>query len=322
MRVSPAIFTAEGSRAALQFGKLDDCMPTPIPYDPSNEALYRPEAHPPLVMDHDWSLDAIAAEFSRLAYRRFEQDADEKRLITRAIATIGYRRAGWFQEAAGAARFSAKGFAAANDEGQAIIAFRGTQTDSFRDLLTDASFILENWDRPGRVHSGFSASLSSILAPIEQWLRDINPARLLLTGHSLGAALATVLAARLADGAHPIELVTFGSPRVGDEALAASLGSLTVRRYVNCTDAVALLPPPLIYSHVRGLHYIDRDGMIHVGDEPAIAMAKDQRAAHRAYTQLMWRTGNVLWRALADHAPINYVSALLGARDGSAASQA
>jgi len=30
----------------------------------------------------------------------------------------------------------------------------------------------------------------------------------------------------------------------------------------------------------------------------------------------MWRTGNVLWRALADHAPINYVSALLGAREG------
>jgi hypothetical protein len=43
-------------------------------------------------------------------------------------------------------------------------------------------------------------------------------------------------------------------------------------------------------------------------------MAKDQRAAHRAYTPLMWRSGNVPWRALADHAPINYISALLGAR--------
>jgi hypothetical protein len=296
-------------------------MRTPIPYDPSSQALYRPEARPPLLMDGDWSLDAIAAEFSRLAYRRFEQDADEKRQIAGAIETIGYRDTAWFQEAAGTTGFSAKGFAAANDEGQAIIAFRGTQADSFRDLVTDASFILENWDRPGRVHSGFSASLSSILAPIEAWLHDTNPSRLLLTGHSLGAALATLLAARLADGERPIELVTFGSPRVGDEALAASLGSLAVRRYVNCTDAVALLPPPLIYSHVRGLHYIDRDGTIHVGDEPAIAMAKDQRAAHRAYTQLMWRSGNVLWRALADHAPINYVSALLGARQGPASQQ-
>ncbi|MEO6217611.1 MAG: lipase family protein [Sphingomonas sp.] len=297
-------------------------MPTPIPYDPSNQALYRPEAQPPLVMDDEWGVDAIAAEFSRLAYRRFEVDADEKRQIDGAIETIGYRSTGWFQEAAGTTGFSAKGFAAANDDGQAIIAFRGTQADSFRDLITDATFILENWDRPGRVHSGFSAALSSILAPIESWLRDTNPSRLLLTGHSLGGALATVLAARLVDGDRPIELVTFGSPRVGDEALVASLGSLAVRRYVNCTDAVALLPPPLIYSHVRGLHYIDRDGRIHVGDEPAIAVSKDQRAAHRAYAPLMWRSGNVLWRALADHAPINYVSALLGAREGPASSEA
>ena len=297
-------------------------MPTPIPYDPSSQALYRPEAQPPLPMDGGWSLDAIAAEFSRLAYRRFEQDPDEKRQIAKAIEAIGYRRAGWFQEAAGSSRFSAKAFAAANDDGQAIISFRGTQADSFRDLVTDATFILETWDRPGRVHSGFSASLSSVLAPIETWLAETNPARLLLTGHSLGAALATLLAARLTDGQRPIELVTFGSPRVGDAALAATLGSRVVRRYVNCTDAVALLPPPLIYSHVRGLHYIDREGGIHVGDEPAIAMAQDQRAAHRAYTQLMWRTGNVPWRALADHAPINYVSALLGARGGPPASSA
>lgn len=254
-------------------------MPARIPYDPSSQALYRPEAQPPLPMDGDWSLDAIAAEFSRLAYRRFEQDADEKQLITEAIGAIGYRKAGWFQEAAGTSRFGAKAFAAADDEGQAIIAFRGTQADSFRDLVTDASFILENWDRPGRVHSGFSASLSSILAPIALWLHETDPKRLLLTGHSLGAALATLLAARLADGERPIELVTFGSPRVGDAALAASLESLAVRRYVNCTDAIALLPPPLIYSHVRGLHYIDRDGTIHAGDEPAIAMAQDQRTA-------------------------------------------
>ena len=289
-------------------------MPMPIPYDPTNQALYRPEAQPPLAMGDDWSLDAVAAEFSRLAYRRFEQDHAEKRLIAGAIGAAGYRKPGWFQEATGKAKFSAKGFAAVHDEGRAIIAFRGTQADSFRDVMTDASFILENWERPGRVHSGFSASLSSILEPIGDWLHDTKPERLMLTGHSLGAALATLLAARLSDGGRPIELVTFGSPRVGDEAMVASLEPVTIRRYVNCTDTVALLPPPLIYSHARGLHYIDRDGAIHIGDTPAISVAKDQRAAHLAYAPLMWRTGNVPWRALADHAPINYVSALLGTR--------
>jgi hypothetical protein len=289
----------------------DAAMPLPIPYDPSNQALYRPETQPPLAMDGSWSIDAIAAEFSRLAYRRFEQDPDERRVIAAAIGAVGYRRPGWFQDP-GTSKFGARGFAATTDNGQAIIAFRGTQADSFRDVVTDASFILENWDRPGRVHSGFAASLRSILEPVEQWLRDTAPSRLLLTGHSLGAALATLLAARLVEEDRPTELVTFGSPRVGDEALAFSLRTLTIRRYVNCTDAVAQLPPPLIYSHARGLHYIDRNGVVHAGDEPAFSLAKDQRAAHRAYAPLMWRSGNVPWRALADHAPINYVSALLG----------
>lgn len=289
-------------------------MPTPLPYDPSNQALYRPEAQQPLAMGADWSVDAIAAECSRLAYRRFEQDEAELRLIAETIGAVGYRRPGWFREATGKAKFSATGFAAVHDDGRAIIAFRGTQADSFRDVMTDASVFLENWERPGRVHSGFSASLSSVLEPIGAWLDDTNPARLLLTGHSLGAALATLLAARLSDGGRPIALVTFGSPRVGDAALAASLEPMAVRRYVNCTDTVALLPPPLIYSHARGLHYIDRNGAIHVGDEPAFSVAKDQRAAHLAYAPLMWRTGNVPWRALADHAPINYVAALLGGR--------
>jgi len=289
-------------------------MPTPLPYGPTNQALYRPEAQPPLAMDPSWPSDAVAAEFSRLAYRRFEQDPDEKGVIADAIAAAGFHRPEWFQEASGTARFSAKGFGAVRDDGQAIVAFRGTQADSFRDVMTDASVLLENWDRPGRVHSGFAASLRSILEPVEHWLDETAPSRLMLTGHSLGAALATVLAALLSDGARPIELVTFGSPRVGDEAMMASLHPVTIRRYVNCTDAVALLPPPLIYSHARGLHYIDRDGVVHVGDEPAFSLAKDQRAAHLAYAPLMWRTGTVPWRALADHAPINYVAALLGRR--------
>jgi len=168
-------------------------------------------------------------------------------------------------------------------------------------------------EHPGRVHSGFSASLSTILAQVEHWLHKTAPAHLVLTGHSLGAALATLLAARLAGQGCSIELVTFGSPRVGDEALVASLRPLAVRRYVNCTDTVTQLPPPLLYYHVDGLHYIDRLGQIHTGDPLPISMLKDQRAAHRAYLPLMWRAGNLQWRGLADHAPINYVAALLAA---------
>jgi hypothetical protein len=37
-------------------------------YDPTSAALTRPQPQPPLVMDADWSFDAVCAEFSRLTY--------------------------------------------------------------------------------------------------------------------------------------------------------------------------------------------------------------------------------------------------------------
>ena len=44
---------------------------------------------------------------------------------------------------------------------------------------------------------------------------------LLFTGHSLGAAMATLAAAEHAGGAAAVQLYTFGSPRVGDQAFAS-----------------------------------------------------------------------------------------------------
>ena len=123
-------------------------MPIPIPYDPSKLALYRPESRPPLRMTHAWSPDAVAAEFSRLVYRRFETDPREKPVIADAIAAIGYEAAGWFHETAEKALVSAKGFGAIDHERRAIIAFRGTQTDNVRDFLTDIRVTLDDWNIP------------------------------------------------------------------------------------------------------------------------------------------------------------------------------
>lgn len=286
-------------------------MPEAIPYDPSRQALYRPGTQPTLPLTHDWPLDPIAAEFSRLAYRRFESDPQAENEIERAVGAIGYDQCGWFTNP-DEHGFDAQGFAAINGEKQAIIAFRGTEADSFIDLVNDASFILKNWNGPGRVHSGFWGSLQTILDPVQTWLGKVSPAHIVVTGHSLGAALATLLAARLEQA----ELVNFGSPRVGDAEFAASFAGRPVRRYVDCTDIVTEVPPPLDYGHLDGLRYIDRRGTVHAGEQSAIWLLEDHAQAHLAFAPLMWRAGNVHLRKFADHAPINYVSAVLGVRTG------
>jgi hypothetical protein len=83
-------------------------------------------------------------------------------------------------------------------------------------------------------------------------LRDQYQTRqLLLTGHSLGAALATVMAYDTMD-TYDIWLVTFGSPRVGNPAFVQALQSLDVMyRVVHYYDIVPHTPEERLgYLHV------------------------------------------------------------------------
>jgi hypothetical protein len=289
-------------------------MPAPaIPYDTSADGVFHPERRDPLAMDATWPADAVAAEFCRLSYFRFEGDPASRDVIARAVARIGYGDMGFFSGSdPGLADLDAQGFAAINSEGHAIITFRGTQPDSLRDLLTDLSIGLTDWPGPGRVHEGFWRSLEAIHGQIDRWIvtRHIN--RLTITGHSLGAALATLLAVLRRDGA----LVTFGAPLIGDAAFAAAVAGLASRVYVDCTDLVPTLPPSFLgYAHAGGLRYIDADGAVH-GPADLPLSDRDHRRAYLAYAPYLLIPGNAPGRKFADHAPINYISAILRRRIG------
>lgn len=109
-----------------------------------------------------------------------------------------------------------------------------------------------------RVHSGFLKQLETVWADV-QWDIDSdigqdrsNP--ISVCGHSLGGALATLAAVRLAAAAgagagphRPVRCLTFGSPRVGDSAFAA----LGVKgwRVFNEGDPVPMLPDSRRFVH-------------------------------------------------------------------------
>ena len=75
-------------------------------------------------------------------------------------------------------------------------------------------------------------------------------------GHSLGGALATLLALDLtANGRAPFNqpaAYTYGSPRTGDSAFAATYNQAVMNshRIANRLDIVPQLPPPPLYEHV------------------------------------------------------------------------
>ncbi|MGP1585060.1 MAG: lipase family protein [Schwartzia sp. (in: firmicutes)] len=102
------------------------------------------------------------------------------------------------------------------------------------------------------VHSGFNAYTQTAfftpqvgVATMGEQLRDVlcaDPkARICLTGHSLGGAVAVLFAARLMDMGVPkeqIAVVTFGAPAVGNRAFAEKCEGLAVRRVVMAGDPV------------------------------------------------------------------------------------
>lgn len=90
-------------------------------------------------------------------------------------------------------------------------------------------------------------------------LRQENPDyKLVITGHSLGGAVATLAAAVFRKQGLELTLYTFGSPRVGNEALAKYISaSGTNFRVTHLNDPVPRLPPlTLGYRHIEPEYHI------------------------------------------------------------------
>jgi triacylglycerol lipase len=152
----------------------------------------------------------------------------------------------------------------------AIVAFRGTQPDDWHDVFDISRVRHADWKfGGGQVHRGFLDAHDRIWRPVQTALKDLKllDRPLWLTGHSLGAALATLSMDRLGTASG---LYTIGSPPVGDRRFANGFNrrhSGRCFRYVNHADIVVHLPTLLrlilgSYVHIKERRYIDRRGAI------------------------------------------------------------
>jgi len=281
----------------------------PAEYDPSPTALFQPErADSVFRRGAPESLDALAVEAARLAYLRFDQLPGDRVRLVEALALAGFGEPALFEHPA----TSGEGYGAMRGDGLALLAFRGTQPDRLRDLLTDAQFFLRPWDLgPGRVHAGFRAAAIGLWSQVQPWLAGAarTRARLLVCGHSLGAAVATLLA----QPAGATRLVTIGSPRVGDADFVAALegqAGLENVRFVDCCDLVTEMPPALLgFVHAAAPRYIDRAGAVAIAPSAGFIAADQLRARTEYLRRFAFRNGSLPARELADHAPANYLRA-------------
>jgi len=231
--------------------------------------------------------------------------------IAAKLAPLGFRPVKFAESKDQAKKGGTHGLVAVHDDAVeanklAIVAFRGTNKDDPRDVVDDLEPQLVAWRGPGKVFEGFKDAFEEVVDDLLPAVQSINY-KLLFTGHSLGAALATLLAAVQ----KPSALYTIGSPRAGDQEFVAALSAVNNSRYVDCCDVVTTLPPPQFgHVHLGNPLYIDRQRKVipNPGDD---FIASDRLRAGLAYFfRYAWRPGDVRVRFLADHAPINYATAI------------
>jgi triacylglycerol lipase len=190
----------------------------------------------------------------------------------------------------------------------AIVAFRGTQPEQRADVWTDFEFIPTKWPGGGNVHEGFQEGLNVVWDDVTQALTQSGAAKVWFTGHSLGAALATLAADRFGQ---PAGLYTFGSPRLGDGKFTAAFnGRHATRsfRYVNNHDVVTHVPPTIFnFRHVDREMHIDGNG--HIGQSIAGPGTVVIDAAKDFFTRrvpALISGASLLPPALIDHTPRRY----------------
>jgi len=139
-----------------------------------------------------------------------------------------------------------------------IIAMRGTRPElaGNPDLLTDARGALIPFSGYGVVHKGFKRTFDSALPGLERDNSLVAKADVVhCVGHSLGGAVATLIAAHYANSGKTVKLYTFGSPRVGamgaHVALERRIGKENIYRVAHDLDPISLIGP-FPYVHVNG----------------------------------------------------------------------
>ncbi|KAJ8512451.1 hypothetical protein OPV22_002885 [Ensete ventricosum] len=175
-----------------------------------------------------------------------------------------------------------------------VVAFRGTEQSQWKDLRTDLMLLPAglnperlsgDFKQEVQVHSGFLNAYDSVRTRImtltklavdfESGDESENAPKwqVYVTGHSLGGALATLLALELSSsrmakhGQITVTMYNFGSPRVGNRKFA-ELYNEKVKdswRIVNHRDIIPTVPRLMGYCHVAQPVYLaagDLEGLV------------------------------------------------------------
>lgn len=167
--------------------------------------------------------------------------------------------------------FGVLGKGTGSRQGEAVIITRGTKSGA--DWFSNANIKTTMSSNNKSVHKGFNIIFNSFKNDLEIQLREMNPTRVHCIGHSLGGALATLIAEWVeVKGLGSPHIYTFGSPRVGNhgfsESMTFNLGADRINRAYHKTDIVPMIPVwPYMHNPLPGLSCFINSPGDHPGGE-------------------------------------------------------
>ena len=133
-----------------------------------------------------------------------------------------------------------------------FVAFRGSS--NLENWIDDAQFSHTCFNNNICIDKGFHKLYETLNHTIIKKINKHQNKNLLITGHSLGAALATLLTYEL-NKDYNISLITFGSPRVGNKEFVKEMlkQNFLSNRITHYFDIVPHLPQEILnYKHLPG----------------------------------------------------------------------
>lgn len=208
-----------------------------------------------MTMISDMNFKQRSLLFAKLASIAYSDDTKQ---VKKDVKALGFTEIEFYNKAgAQAYRFQNKD--------DIVIACRGTQPTEFNDIKADLKAAPVMAETVGRVHRGFKAEVDELWPMVLEDLRECGKTRKAwFCGHSLGAAMTTIMASRCEDDPdmpNIEEVYTYGSPRTGWRKFVNSL-NCKHQRWVNNNDIVTRVPFAIMgYKHDGCEHYLDSKGM-------------------------------------------------------------
>jgi len=160
--------------------------------------------------------------------------------------------------------------------GNVWIAFRGSldKADIREDIIYKQTDLISPFthDDSIKCHTGFTNVYKTFRRDMVDAVKSVGANKIIITGHSLGAGLATIASYEFGLRGYDVYTYTFASPRVGNIAFARAvyMNSKCFYRIVNISDLVPTLPiavmpnmrdknNPFIYKHVGDGQVIEFD---------------------------------------------------------------